>query len=175
MKCSVQLLLLSALGLSQSARAAAPDYSREIKPLLAAQCVKCHGTSQQKGGLRLDHRAGVLQGGDSGPAITPGEPEKSRLARALSWDDPELQMPPKNRLPDAEIAVLTDWIRRGAPDPREATEAAERPAATRPHWAYQPLQPVARRRFKNQAWPANDLDGSFSRDWRRKALRPVGD
>ncbi len=94
-------------------------FEKKVRPILVERCYECHGADKQQGGLRLDHRAGVRQGGDSGPAITPGEPEQSRLARALSWDDPELQMPPKNQLPDAEIAVLTDWIRRGAPDPRE--------------------------------------------------------
>src|SRR5690606_11902238 len=70
-------------------------FEKKVRPILVERCYECHGADKQKGGLRLDHRAGVQQGGDSGPAITPGEPEKSRLARALSWDDPDLQMPPK--------------------------------------------------------------------------------
>jgi hypothetical protein len=150
-------------------------FEKKVRPILVERCYACHGEEKQKGGLRLDHRAGALHGGDSGPVLVPGEPEKSLLARALSWDDPKLQMPPRNRLPDAEIAVLTDWIRRGAPDPREVTTAAANPMAAGPHWAYQPLQAASPPAVRDQAWPANDLDRFILARLEAKGLRPVGD
>lgn len=151
-------------------------FEKKVRPILVERCYECHGADKQKGGLRLDHRAGVQQGGDSGPVITLGEPENSRLAKALSWDDPELQMPPKNRLPDAEIAVLTDWIRRGAPDPRTDVESTTQTAATAgPHWAYQPLQAASPPAVQDPAWPANDLDRFLLARLEAKGLRPVGD
>ncbi len=174
----VAMLATVSSGTGASSDLPAPDlefFERKVRPILVERCYDCHGSEKQKGGLRLDHRAGVRQGGDSGPAIAPGEPEKSRLARALTWDDPELQMPPKNRLPDAEIAVLTDWIRRGAPDPREAVKATDQPAATGSHWAYQPLQTVPPPAVQDSAWPANDLDRFILARLEAKGLRPVGD
>src|SRR5205085_2538486 len=96
-----------------------------------------------KGGLLLDSREGLLKGGDSGPAIVPGEPEKSILVRAIRQTD-ELRMPMKEKLPDDQIADIVAWVKMGAPDPRIASNA---PAAVRPapslaearkFWAFQP-------------------------------------
>lgn len=94
-------------------------FEAKVRPVLVAHCYKCHSAKADKvkGGLLLDTREGVLQGGDSGPAIVPGEPDKSRLIVAVRHADPDLQMP-KEKLSEAEIAALEQWVKMGAPDPR---------------------------------------------------------
>lgn len=121
-------------------------FESRVRPLLAEHCYSCHGDADQKAGLRLDHIESILEGGDSGPALVPGHPESSRLLHAVTYDDVELQMPPRGRLPAEAVADLAKWIERGAPWPREARAAvakkdgpidvAARKAA---HWCWQPL------------------------------------
>jgi hypothetical protein len=88
-----------------------------------------------KGGLTLDSRSGWEQGGDSGPAIVPGKPEKSLLVTAVRYTDEDYQMPPKKQLPENEIAILEEWVKRGAPDPRKT----ERPKNPRDWWSLKKL------------------------------------
>jgi len=96
-------------------------FSSKIEPLLKLRCYECHSHEKKiKGGLALDSRSGWEKGGDSGPAIVPGKPEASLLIQAVSHVEKDLKMPPKNMLPAAEIALLTEWVRQGAPDPRTA-------------------------------------------------------
>ena len=145
----VTLLVLSGPGLSVAAEPApaADDvafFERDVRPLLVEHCLECHGEDKQKGGLRLDSRPGWHAGGDSGPVIVPGEPGRSRLIEAIGYGNEDLQMPPKQALPPAAVAVLTEWVRRGAPDPRQAEPGAARaPAMTleqaRHHWAFRPV------------------------------------
>ncbi len=91
----------------------------DVQPLLEAKCVSCHGPEKQEGGLRLDSFAAAKAGGDSGPAIVPGDIAKSLLVKAITFRDPDLQMPPKQKLSDKEIATLTLWVAAGAawPEP----------------------------------------------------------
>ncbi len=120
-----------------------------IRPTLVADCMECHGAEKQKGGLRLDSRAGWLAGGDSGPSIIPFQPDKSLLLRTIKHLEPELEMPQKApKLEDSIIANFTRWIAIGAPDPRDSppTSAAtanpswpELLAARRSWWALQPI------------------------------------
>ena len=93
-------------------------FESKIRPLLVANCVKCHGEKSAKGGLRLDSKPGWLKGGDTGEVILPGNPDESLLIKAVRFADKTLQMPPKKKLADHEIALLTDWVRQGAIDPR---------------------------------------------------------
>ena len=90
-----------------------------IQPLLDAKCVSCHGREKQDGGLRLDSFAAAKAGGDLGPAIVPGDAAKSLLVKAITFGDPDLQMPPKQKLSDKEIATLAKWVQDGAawPEP----------------------------------------------------------
>ena len=91
-----------------------PRFLDEVQPLVAAKCIACHGREKQEGGLRLDSLAAARAGGDRGPAIVPGNPDKSLFARAIAFSDPDLQMPPKQKLSAKEIALLTEWIKSGA-------------------------------------------------------------
>ena len=98
-------------------------FESRIRPLLVTRCYECHsGSTRQSGGLALDSRPGWELGGDSGPAIVPGDPEASRLIQAVRWKDPSLQMPPADaggKLAASEIRDLEAWIQSGAFDPRE--------------------------------------------------------
>jgi hypothetical protein len=134
-----------------AARAAdeAPDregldfFERKIRPVLVEHCYSCHSeTSKEvKGGLRLDLREASRRGGESGPAIVPGKPEKSLLLSALRYQD--LQMPPAGKLSDETIADFTRWIAMGAPDPRDGdlppvSTPSFDVAEARRFWAFQP-------------------------------------
>ena len=89
-----------------------------VEPLIKSKCVSCHGANKQEGGLRLDSLAAALKGGDSGPAVVPGNSAKSLLLKAVGFTDPNLQMPPKDRLKPQQIESLTNWVNDGAIWPR---------------------------------------------------------
>src|SRR5262245_5419580 len=105
-------------------------FEEQVRPLLVGQCQGCHGPDKQKGGLRLDSRAALLAGGDSGPAAVPGAPEESPIIQAVGYGD-DLRMPPKARLSAEQVAALTSWVKMGVPWP-EATAEARPAAATGP-------------------------------------------
>jgi hypothetical protein len=121
-------------------------FESKIRPLLVERCYECHGEKKQKGGLRLDSLLGWQTGGDSGAIITPGDVDKSLLIEAIRYKNEDLQMPPKEPLNATDVAVLTEWVKRGAPDPRTTTPmstGAKIIAMTlneaRAHWAFQPI------------------------------------
>jgi mono/diheme cytochrome c family protein len=143
---------------SKPDNAAIEFFEKNVRPILAARCQGCHGSEKQKGGLRLDARAALIAGGSTGPAIVPGNPKDSLLVDAINYGD-TYQMPPKSKLPDAEIATLTEWVKRGAPWGID-TRADRAPAGgTRPpksdhvsreefherarYWSFQPIRRVA--------------------------------
>jgi hypothetical protein len=96
-------------------------FTQNIEPLLKRRCFECHSHEKKmKGGLTLDSRSGWEQGGDSGPAVEPGKPDVSLLLQMVRGADDGQRMPPEQELPGAEIALLEEWVKRGAPDPRVA-------------------------------------------------------
>jgi mono/diheme cytochrome c family protein len=115
-------------------------FENNIRPLLAEHCYECHGAASEKvkGGLRLNTRAGLLKGGEGGPVVVPGHPESSPLIASVKGpvgDHP--QMPAKKpALAPPAVAALEEWIRRGAPDPRDEP-ASEPPKGV--HWAFKPV------------------------------------
>src|SRR5262249_6050000 len=114
------LLLLTGASHSASTPAVGPDdrayFEKAIRPLLVERCQSCHSkkAKKQRGGLLLDSRAALLKGGDSGPAVVPGEPARSLLIQAVRYEHATLHMPPKGKLPAREVALLEEWIRKGA-------------------------------------------------------------
>src|SRR5438105_3678967 len=85
-------------------------FETKVRPLLAEQCYSCHGPKKQMGGgLRLDSSAGMLKGGDGGPAIVPGKPDVSPMIRAILYGG-DVKMPPKAKLPADAVEVLTAWV-----------------------------------------------------------------
>ena len=152
-------------------------FENKIRPILAGQCLKCHSTAEgkTKGGLALDTRDSVLKGGDSGPAVVPGNPDKSPLIRAVRYADPNLQMPPKGeKLTDAQVADLVAWVKMGAPDPRSGAakgkyaNAAERKV----WWAFQPVKKQEPPAVQNKSWPANPVDNFILAKLEEKNLKP---
>lgn len=130
-------------------------FENKVRPVLSKHCYKCHSAeaTKVKGGLYLDSRDGVLKGGDSGPAIVPGDPEKSLLVKSIRYSDPDLQMPPKGeKLSDAQIADLVAWVMMGAPDPRVGAVTAKK-STGKDHWAFQPVKrpAVPESRITNRA------------------------
>ena len=124
-------------------------FEKQIRPILAERCYECHSAEKkQKGGLSLDTRDAVLKGGDTGPALVAGDPEKSLLIEAVRYKNHDLQMPPKKQLAAAEVKALEDWVKMGAPDPREAAPVAKVGrvidiAEGRKFWSFTPLARVA--------------------------------
>ena len=135
------LLGLTLLPVALAAADEAPkvDYSRQIKPLLAKHCQQCHGPQKQQSGLRIDSGRGLLDGGDSGPAVIPKDIAKSLLIHAVTGTEGASKMPPEGPgLSAAEIQLLKDWIASGASFPQD--EVAVAAVAKRvDHWAFQPV------------------------------------
>ena len=99
-------------------------FETRIRPLLVTHCLKCHGAQKQEADLRLDTAQQWQKGGLSGAVIIPGEPENSLLLRAVQKTDPDLKMPPGDKqLSAQEISDLEQWIKRGAVDPRQPSDA----------------------------------------------------
>jgi Protein of unknown function (DUF1553)/Protein of unknown function (DUF1549)/Planctomycete cytochrome C len=142
-------------------------FEKQVRPILVARCQECHSgrIAMPKGGLRLDSRAAALQGGDTGPAIVPGNVKQSLLVEAINYGE-LYQMPPKSRLPADEIAVLTKWVEMGAPWPADVAAAilagptAEFDLAKRKadHWCWQPIKPATPPNVKNESWVKQPLD-----------------
>jgi len=126
-------------------------FESKVRPVLVKQCYECHSveSGKSKGGLTLDTKQGIRSGGDTGPAVVPGDAAESLLLAAIKHSDPDLEMPPKKaKLSEAVIADFETWIKTGAADPREsAVKAAERPPVDvesgRKFWSYQKPKQVA--------------------------------
>ena len=133
------LITVSAVG----AEDPAVDYVKQVKPILVARCAGCHGVKQQQLGLRIDSGRGLLAGGDSGPAVLPGQSAKSLLIHAITGTEGASVMPPEgDPLTAVEISVIRRWIDQGALFPAdEPVEAAV--SKTSDHWAFQPISPVS--------------------------------
>src|SRR5262245_20729597 len=149
-------------------------FETKVRPVLADNCYRCHGPKKQNNGLRLDSRAALRAGGDSGPAIVPGEPAKSLLIRAINHEGPE--MPPKTKLKPEEIENLTTWVKMGAPWPADAPVIGSRGKFTdqdRKFWAFQPVAHPQLPRVKNESWPRNDVDRYILARLEGQGLTPV--
>lgn len=138
-------------------------FEKRIRPVLVDKCYGCHSAEAKKvqGGLMLDNRAAIGRGGDSGPAIKPGDAQASRLVSALRYDNEDLQMPPDGQLSDDVIADFERWVMIGAPDPRDgpAPLAADSIyARAAKHWAFllpSKQQPPA---IEKDDWATTDID-----------------
>ena len=126
-------------------------FEKKIRPVLSEHCYECHSSSSKKlkASLLLDTRAGHLQGGDSGPALVPGDPEESLLIEVIRYEDPDMEMPPKSKLPDDIIADFERWVKAGAAWPDEKAPVAAGPSNSfdlekrkADHWCWEPLDPA---------------------------------
>jgi hypothetical protein len=155
-------------------------FEKKIRPVLVSRCYKCHSqkTKDLQGGLLLDTRIGIRKGGETGPAVVPGDLKKSLIIDALRYDG--LQMPPKKRLPKSVVADFVMWIKMGAPDPREGGgNIAVKPSINfeeaRKFWAFQSPKLRKPSVVKNKNWPLSDLDRYVLAKLEKQGLTPVKD
>ncbi|MBI1375431.1 MAG: DUF1553 domain-containing protein [Phycisphaera sp.] len=157
-------------------------FESRIRPVLAKYCYECHSESSKKikGNLRLDLRAGWQVGGDLGPVVEPGKPGDSLLMKAVNYTDPDMEMPPKGKLPDAVLADLTKWIEMGAPDPRDGEIVKKRGRQIdweegHAFWAYR--KPVDHKppMVRDTSWPRSDIDRFVLARLEKEGLAPVAD
>ncbi len=184
------LAILGALTLSSGDRLRGEDLSpealeffeKEVRPVLVRHCYRCHSeeSNRVRGGLLLDTQEGWMDGGDSGAALEPGDPNASLLIRAIRYEDEDLQMPPKGKMSDKEIAALVQWVQSGAPDPRVA-DGAKREAkeidleSGRRFWAFQLPEKSAPPEVRKADWPRDELDHYVLAGLEANRLEPVAD
>jgi hypothetical protein len=175
------LLIVAGLPLTPITRAAEPTpaqagfFENKVRPILAENCFRCHSAAQgkSKGNLTLDSQAGALKGGDTGPAVVPGKPAESLLIKAIRHEEPK--MPPKSKLTDEQIAILTEWVKSGAlwPGSKAVRTPGKITDADRQWWAFQPMQTVPPPPVDNADWSANPIDRFIYHRIRAEGLRPA--
>jgi hypothetical protein len=142
-------------------------FEAKIRPVLVERCYQCHaaGSEKVKGGLRVDHREGMVKGGDGGPSIVPGKPEESPLIEAIRYRDESLRMPPKTPLAPEQVADFEAWVKMGAPDPRDAIPSASSTIVpkmdiekARSFWSFGPVVDPPVPPVKDAAWPKGEVD-----------------
>jgi len=156
-------------------------FESKVRPLLIDKCYRCHSLDSNlaEGGLRLDTREAMRRGGDGGPAVVPGNAEASMLVRAVGYQDSNLQMPPLDaggKLTNPEIRILEQWVKMGAPDPREEPShvlAEEKVAEGSDWWSYQPLHSAEPPGKSDWAW--NDIDRWIERGQSQNGITPLED
>lgn len=106
-------LFCLAAAVASLAQDPAAFFDKRVAPILSKRCLGCHNNDLNDGGISFQDRDSLLKGGSRGPAIVPGKPEESVLIHAVRQDG-DLKMPPGRKLSKRDIAVLTEWIQRGA-------------------------------------------------------------
>jgi hypothetical protein len=163
-------------------------FEQRIRPVLAEHCYKCHSQKSKKlkAGLLLDSRHAIIKGGDTGPSIISGQPDKSLLITAIGYLSTDLEMPPKKKLSDRAIEDFKQWVKMGAPWPEDksktpgATDSAPNPLLTKTNWqnlrndnwAYRKLTPGSLPKVKLTNWPANPIDNYILATLESKSLTP---
>ena len=196
---SIALLTALICGAGAIARAESPEpefsaaeiehFERHVRPLLHKHCYECHSGEAKTlhGSLRVDGRQHLLRGGDTGPAVIAGKPAASLLISAIQYDG-DIQMPPEGKLSEQQIAVLVEWVSRGAPFPGgEAQQDGPRKvdiAEGRKFWSFQPLHPSPQppnsphpnppspANPKERTWARNRIDGFVQARLREHGLKP---
>lgn len=123
-------------------------FEKHVRPILVERCYECHSVEagKSKGGLLMDSREDLLQGGDSGAGLVAGKPDASLIIEAIRYRNQDMQMPPKGAMPASEVKVLEQWVAMGAPDPRDRVVAAVKKqrdfAEDARHWSFGRVQPI---------------------------------
>lgn len=156
-------------------------FENKVRPLLVDHCLSCHGDEEKKvrGGLRLTSRALMLLGGDSGPAIVPGDPDESLIIQCVNYE--EFEMPPSGRLEQADIDTLVKWVEMGAPDPRASDSEVEKQEidieAGRQFWSFQPRKKlnVELSSVDESGWSKSVIDRLVLERLKAEEIEPVPD
>lgn len=183
LRISILLALLGSV-VPQAAATEAPSavqvrfFESKVRPLLVEHCNQCHGRNKQKGELRLDSLGAMLAGGESGPAIVPGEVDESLLIEAVRYESYE--MPPSGQLDEKSIDVLAEWIAMGAPwpnaDPNQLPELSRDNGFSeedRSFWAFQPVRNWAVPVVDNPRWSTNPIDQFIYVRLQEEGLKPA--
>ncbi len=153
-------------------------FEKKIRPILVEKCIRCHGPKKQKGGLRLDSKPAWINGGDLGSPIQPGNPDESLLLKAVRYQDADLQMPPKGKLPELVIADFQLWIQNGAPDPRSEPAQTIDPVhestleERRKFWCFQPINKPELPSLEDTEWPRTEIDFFILAELETANIRP---
>lgn len=159
-------------------------FESKIRPIFVTECYECHGAKKSKGGLRVDSRDNLLQGGDSGAAIVPGDPDKSLLIQSIAHthEDEDLHMPKDGaKLDEGTLRKFVEWVRMGAPDPRDkpepvlsAEQSWEQTLAQRKQWwCFQPVKDAAPPVVKDTAWSQHPVDRFILAKLEAQGLQPA--
>ncbi|QDU09294.1 PSD1 and planctomycete cytochrome C domain-containing protein [Gimesia aquarii] len=164
------LLAFPAMSLLEAANKIPADqiefFEKEIRPVLVKRCYACHGPKKQEASLRLDSHAWMMKGSDSGKAVIPGDPLKSRIIQVIQYHDDDSQMPPEGKMPAREIAALTRWVKMGTPWPFSDKDPKAVPAngtydfatLSKSHWAFRPVRNPELPKVKNQERVSSPVD-----------------
>lgn len=158
-------------------------FEKNIRPVLVNKCYDCHSAKAEKvkGGLLLDTREGIRRGGETGHAVVPGKPDESLLIAAIRYNDKDTQMPPQKsggKLPEDVIVYFEQWIRMGAPDPRDgsAKSVAEIDKdKAKQFWAFLPPKKSSPPQLTDSTWPRSEIDRFVLAGLEQKKLHPVAD
>ncbi len=151
-------------------------FEKRVRPILVTRCYECHSTQSEKPRAEffVDSRQAILDGGESGIGAVPGQPEKSRIIAAITYDDDILQMPPDGKMPDEEIALLKEWVRRELPFPKSEAVAKAKSTidleAGRKYWAFQPAR--THEISLDDPWVQQRIDGFILAKIRQAGLEP---
>ena len=171
-------LLLASLAAGRAGMASASEaeqmefFENKVRPLLVEQCFRCHSAEAEakgklKAGLRMDSIEGLKKGGDSGPALKPGDPAKSLIVEAVNYGNEDMAMPPKAKLADAQIQVIAEWVKMGAPWPGGGAPALAEKHGDEPydwakfrggHWSFKPIVKSAPPEVSDVSWLQSDVD-----------------
>jgi hypothetical protein len=146
-------------------------FETKIRPVLAESCFKCHGGNMQMAGLRLDSQQAVLKGGESGPALVPGDPDASLIVQAIRHTG-RLKMPTAGKLPPDQIAAIEAWVRMGAPWPQDSVHAGQE---REPLWSLSPVRKPSVPLTKDKRWARNPVDSFILASLERSNLRPAAE
>jgi len=175
-------LLLPRLLLAAESPNASPEgiefFEKKIRPVLVERCYACHSAENEKklkANLYLDSREGLLKGGDTGPSIVLGAPEKSLLIKAITYKDDNLMMPPKGKLTPEQIKDFESWVRMGAPDPRLKAKLAGGADTKKwqSHWAFQMPKESAAPKVADAEWTKNPIDAFVLAKLQEKKMTPA--
>ena len=157
-------------------------FETKIRPVLAEKCYRCHSSDGQgvRGGLSVDNRDALLAGGESGPAVVPGNLEESILWNAINHRD--YRMPPKSKLPDSVLEDFRKWIEMGAPDPRVQTGVAIHSKVSaddiskgKEFWSFRAPRDISPRVSKFSSWAKSTIDRYVAQGWDDNDLTPADD
>jgi hypothetical protein len=176
------LMVFGSLVYSQGPKLSKQDedfFEKKIRPLLVTHCYSCHSGEAKKlrADLRLDSREGLLKGGESGPVVA-ADPDHSSLIKAVRYTDPNMQMPPKGKLRASEVALLEEWVRRGAPFPDSGKAVVKNQSSIniaegRKFWSFQPLKSHPAPKTQKQNWVQRPIDAFILAALEQQGLAPA--